>query len=79
MYVSAMDTYAPIIPDPNPDNIEQCFKHPTLTHIEEEPDYEQMCIVCEELFHNAISIKSTFGGRKHGHLRSVQRPAVYQT
>ena len=38
-----------------------------------------MCIVREELFRNAIAIKSTFGGRKHGHLGSVQRPAVYQT
>ena len=37
-----------------------------------------MCTVHEELFPNAIAIKSTFGGRKHGHLGSVQRPAVYQ-
>ena len=38
-----------------------------------------MCIVREELFRNAIVIKSTFGGKKHGHLGSVQQPAVYQT
>ena len=38
-----------------------------------------MCIVCEEIFCNTIAIKSTFRGRKHGHLGSVQRPAVYQT
>ena len=37
-----------------------------------------MCIVREELFRNAIAIKSTSGGKKHGHLRSVQQPAVYQ-
>ena len=79
MYVSSMDTYVPIIPDPKPDEIERCFKHPTLTKIEDEPDYKQMCIVREELFRNAIAIKSTFRGRKHGHLGSVQRPAVYQT
>ena len=79
MYVSAMDTYVPITPDPNPDDIERRFKHPTLTKIEDEPDYKQMCIVREELFRNAITIKSTFGGKKHGHLRSIQRPAVYQT
>ena len=79
VYVSAMDTYVPIIPDPKPDDNERRFKHPTLTKIEGEPDYEQMCIVREEIFRNAIAIKSTFGGRKHGHLGSVQQPAVYQT
>ena len=61
----------PIIPDPNPYNIERRFKHPTLTKIEDEPNYKQMCIVCEELFCDAITIKSTFGGKKHGHLGSV--------
>ena len=79
VYVSAMDTYVPIIPDPKPDDIDRRFKHPTLTKIEDKPNYKQMCIVREELFCDAIAIKSTFGGRKHGHLRSVQQPAVYQT
>ena len=79
IYASAMDIYVPIIPDPKPDNIEQRFKHPTLTTIKKEPDYEQMCIIHKELFRNAIAIKSTFGGKKHGHLGSVQRPAVYHT
>ena len=79
VYVSAIDTYVPIIPDLNPDGIERRFKHPTLTMIENEPDYEQMCIVREELFRNTIAIKSTIGGKKHGHLVSVQRPAVYHT
>ena len=74
-----MDTYVPIIPDPKPDDIERRIKHPTLTTIENEPDYEQMCIVREELFRNAIAIKSTFGGKKHVHLGSVQQPAVYHT
>ena len=76
MYVSAMDTYVPIIPDPKPDDIEWRFKHLTLTKIEYKPDYEQMCIVREELFRNAIVIKSTFGGRKHSHLGSVHRNTV---
>ena len=79
VYVSAMYTYMPIIPNPKPDDIEQRFKHPTLTKIKDEPNYEQMCIVCEELFRNAIAIKSSFGGKKHGHLGSVQQPAVYET
>ena len=71
MYVSAMDTYVPIIPDPNPDDIDCRFKNPTLTRIEDKPDYEQMCTIWKELFRNAIVIKSTFRGRKHGHLGSV--------
>ena len=79
VYASAMDTYVPIIPDPKPDDIERRFKHITLITIENEPDYEQMCVVREELFRNAIAIKSTFGGKKHVHLGSVQQPAVYHT
>ena len=71
VYVSAMETYMPIIPDPKPDNIKQRFKHPTLTKSEDKPDYEHMCSVHEELFHNTVAIKSNFGGRKHFHLRSV--------
>ena len=74
-----MDTYMPIIPELKPDKIEQRFKHPTLTTIENKTDYEHRCVVPKELFCNAITIKSTFGGKKHGHLRSVQRPAVYHT
>ena len=74
-----MDTYLPIIPDPKPDDIKRRFKHPTLSIIEDDPDYEQMCVVREELFRNAIAINSTFGGKRHGHLGSVQRSAVYHT
>ena len=69
----------PIIPNPKPEDIERRFKHPTLSIIENEPDYEQMFVVREELFHNAIAIKSTFGGKIHGQLGSVQRTAVYHT
>ena len=79
MYVSAMDAYVPIIPNPKPEDIEQRFKHPTLTTMDNELDYEQICIVREELFRDAIAIKSTFGGKKHGHLGYVQRPSVYHT
>ena len=79
VYVSAMDTYVPIIPDPNPENIKRCFKHPTLTKIEDEPNYEQMFTVREELFRNAIAINSKSGGKKHGLLGSVHKPSVYQT
>ena len=56
VYASAMDTYVPIIPDPKPDDIERRFKHPTLTTIENELDYEQMFVVREELFRNVIAI-----------------------
>ena len=79
VYASAMDTNVPIIPDPKPEDIKRCFKHPTLTTTENEPGYEQICVVRKELFRNAIAIKSTFGGKKHSHLRSLQQPAVYHT
>ena len=69
----------PIVPNPNTDDIQQRFKHPTLTTIDNELDNKQMYVVCEELFRNAITIKSTFGGKKHGQLGSVQQPAVYHT
>ena len=74
VYASAMDTYVTIIPDPKPDDIERRFKHPTLTTIENEPDYEQMCVVCEELFRNAIAIKSTFGGKNTATSGSCNNP-----
>ena len=38
-----------------------------------------MYVVSKYLFRNSIAIKFTFGGKKHGHLGSVQRPAVYHT
>ena len=38
-----------------------------------------MRVVRKELFRNAIAIKSMFRGKKHGHLGSLQRPAVYHT
>ena len=79
VYASAMYIYVPIVSDPKPDDIERRFKHPTLTTTKKEPDYEQMCVVRKELFRNAIAIKSMLGGKKHGHLGSVQRPAVYHT
>ena len=63
VYALAMDTYVPIIPDLKPEDIERHFKHPTLTMIKNEPYYEQMCVIRKELFHNAIAIKSTFGGK----------------
>ena len=72
-----MDKYVPIIPNLKPDKIKRRFKHPTLITIKNEPDYKQMWIVRKELFGNAIAIKSTFGGKKHGHLGSVQGPTLY--
>ena len=79
VYVSTMEIYVPIISHMKPDDIEQRFKHPTFTTIKNEPDYDQMCIICEELFCNDIAMKSTFRGKKHVHLGSLQRPTVYYT
>ena len=79
MTTTIMDTFIPTIPEANPEGIERRFKYDSLTKIEGEPTYEQMYIVREELCRNAIAIKSSFGGGKHGHLGAVTKPSVYLT
>ena len=46
--------------------------------IEGEPEYEQMCVVREEIYRNALSTKSSFGGGKRGHKGSVTKPTIYR-
>ena len=79
MNATVLNTFIPTIPDTNPKGIERRFKYSSLTKIEGEPEYEQMCLVREELCRNAIAIKSSFGGGKHGHLGSVTKPSLYLT
>ena len=76
--VSLMDTYMPVIPDIKPDNTKLRFLYQQLTKIEGEPKYEQMCVVREEIYCNALSIKSSFGGGKRGHKGSVKNPKIYR-
>ena len=46
--------------------------------MEGKPEYEQMCVVSEEIYRNALSIKSSFRGRKRGHKGLVTNLAIYR-
>ena len=37
-----------------------------------------MCVMREEIYRNALSIKSSFGGGKRGHKILVKNPTIYQ-
>ena len=37
-----------------------------------------MCVMREEIYRNALSIKSSFGGGKRGHKILVKNPKIYQ-
>ena len=76
--VSLMDTYVPSIPKIKPDNVKLRFPYKQLTTIKGEPEYEQMCVAREEIYRNALSIKLSFGGGKHGHKGLVTKPTIYQ-
>ena len=73
--VSIMDMVVPTIPEVTADNIELKMSYPTLTKCEDAPTYSTMSTICEEIFRNAIAVKSTFRGGKHGHYDSLQNPA----
>ena len=76
--VSLIDTYVPSIPEIKPDDVKLRFHYQKLTKIEGEPEYKQMCVVQEEIYCTALSIKSSFGGGKHGHKGSVTKPTIYR-
>ena len=52
-----MDTYVPSIPKIKPDDVKLRFPYQKLTKIEGELEYEQMCVVSEEIYCNVLSIK----------------------
>ena len=74
--VSLMYTYVTVIPEINPDDVKLRFSYQQLTKIEGEPEYEQMCVVREEIYCNALSIKSSFGREKSGHKGLVTKPKI---
>ena len=76
--VSLMNTYVPSIPEINPDDVKLRFPYQQLTKLEGEPEYEQMCVVQEEIYHTALSIKSSFGRGKRGHKGLVTKPTNYR-
>ena len=57
-----METYMLSIPEIKPSDVKLRFHYQKLTKIEGEPEYEQMCVVREKIYRNALSIKSSFGG-----------------
>ena len=75
--VSVMDTFVPIIPEPSADAIEAKFPHKTLTKIEGQPTYADFHLIREEIFRNALSSKSPFGGGKHGHKGACTNTLTY--
>ena len=75
--VSIMDMVLPTIPDVTSDDIERKMPYTTLTKYEDAPTYSMMSKIREEMFRNAISVKSTFGGGKNGHYGSLQKPTAY--
>ena len=74
--VSLVDTYMPSILDINPDDVKLRFPYQKLTKIESDPEYEQMCVVCEEIYRNALSINSSFVGVKRSHKKSATNPVI---
>ena len=72
-----MDSYVPSIPEPSSDDIEAKFPHKTLTKIEGQPTYADFHQLREELYRNALSAKSPFGGGNHGHLGAVMDGLTY--
>ena len=75
--VSIMDTVVPTIPNVTADDIERKMPYPTLTKCEDAPTYSTMSTICEEMFCNSITVKSTFGGGRHGNYGSLQKPTTY--
>ena len=64
---SVMDSFVPTIPEPSTDAIEAKFPHKTLTKIEGQPTYSDFFTLREELYRNALSSKSPFGGARRLH------------
>ena len=60
-------------------NIFNAFTYPTLDPINNEPTYESLKLLREQLGKNAARIPTTYGGCLYGHLGLVTKPNVYFT
>ena len=76
--VSLMNIYMPSIPEINPNDVKLRFPYQQLTKLEDEPEYKQMCVVQEEIYRTALSIKSSFGGGKCRHRGLVKNLTIYR-
>ena len=72
-----MDSFVPTIPEPATDAIEAKFPHKTLTKVEGQSTYVDFFILREELYRNALSSKSPFGGGNHGHIGACMDEVTY--
>ena len=77
VHVSFMDTLIPQVPKVSVEDITAWFKTTTLTKFEGEPTYNEMDDIHDELYRNAMAIKSPFGGGKHGHLGIIMKEMEY--
>ena len=66
-----LDVLIPTIPKPVKTDIKAGFKIPVLTEISGRPTYEKMKTLVHELARNALTVKVSFGGGKHGVLALV--------
>ena len=78
LQVSLMDRYVPVILEIKPDDVKLRFPYQQLTKVEGKPEYEQMCVVREEIYCNTLSIKSRFVGGKRRHKGLVTNPTIYR-
>ena len=60
-------------------NIVNAFTYTTLDPIDNEPTYEWLKLLREQLGENAACIQTTYGSGLHGHLGIVTKPNVYFT
>ena len=60
-------------------NILNAFTYPTLDPIDNEPTYESLKLLHEQLGENAARVPTTYGGGLYGHLGLVTKPNVYFT
>ena len=72
-----MDSFVPTIPEPSTDAIEAKFPHNILTKIEGSPTYAYFHLMRKELYRNALSSKSPFGGGNHGHIGACMDPTAF--
>ena len=75
--ISAMDSFIPTIPEVSADDIEAKFPHKVLTKIEGQPTYAGFFKLREEVYQNALTSKSPFGGATFGHLGVVMGAQAY--
>ena len=66
-----LDVLIPTIPKPVKADIKAGFKIQVLTEIKGRPTYEKMKTLVHELARNALTVKVSFGGGKHGVLALV--------